>query len=406
MLPPMLESTLSHQSPQASRDQMLVNLKPLGTETIGLFDCVGRTLAADIVATFDQPPFSASSMDGYALASASSPAPLEVVGTSSAGEGNEAALLPHQAMRIFTGAPIPNGADCVVIQEDVTLNGAIVTVPSAVSGQNVRHQGQDFKSGRTLLTKGRQLDPIAAALIAAAGQGQVAVYRQPRIAILCGGDEIVMPGQRRGPHQIYDSITVALKALIQAWGGVAQVHSPARDDLAVLQDGLAQALEGADLVVTIGGASVGDKDLMKPALAIFEPTFLVNKIAVRPGKPTWFAVTSRCPVLGLPGNPASALVCAHLFLRPIMATLLGQTDTTLSSFNRAKLATPLPKNGPREHYLRGLSYLDEQGQIWVRPAEQQDSALLSVFASANCLIRQMPNEGPFEVGALVEFMAL
>lgn len=402
----MSEHTLTLQSPDVSRDHMLAHVKPLGSETIALLDCMWRTLGADIVATFDQPPFSASSMDGYALASASSSASLEVIGISAAGNGNEAPLLPHQAMRIFTGAPLPEGADCVVIQEDVTLTDSIVTVPSATRGQNVRQQGQDFKSGQTLLTKGRRVDPLVAALIAATGQGQIVVTKRPRIAILSGGDEIVMPGQPRGAHQIYDSITIALKALIEAWGGVVDVHMLARDDLATLQDGLAQAFEAADLIVTIGGASVGDKDLMKPALGIFEPAFLVSKIAVRPGKPTWFAKTSHCPVLGLPGNPASALVCAHLFLRPIMEMLLGQINAALPSFSKAKLASNLPKNGPREHYLRALRYLDEGGQMWVRPAEQQDSALLSVFAGANCLIRQMPDSGPIETGNLVEFMTL
>jgi molybdopterin molybdotransferase len=145
---------------------------------------------------------------------------------------------------------------------------------------------------------------------------------------------------------------------------------------------------------------------MKPALGVFDPTFLVDKIAVRPGKPTWFAMTARGSVLGLPGNPASALVCAHLFLRPIIAAFSGQTITQTPAFQMAKLASPLPRNGPREHYLRASRNLDAQGQMWVRPAEQQDSALLSIFASATCLIRQMPNVAQSDTGSLVEFMAL
>jgi molybdopterin molybdotransferase len=402
----MPETTLSQQSPDASRACMLAYIRPLDSEMIALVDGVGRTLGQDVVATFDQPPFSASSMDGYALTSASEPARLEIVGVSSAGVGNDVVLLPHQAIRIFTGAPLPAGADCVVIQEDVTLDGVFVTVPSIKRGDNVRPQGQDFTSGQTLLRKGRVIDPIVAALISATGQGQITVSKRPRIAILSGGDEIVMPGQARGVHQIYDSITIALTALIEIWGGIACVHQPIRDELGPLQAGLAHAFEGADLIVTIGGASVGDKDLMKPALSIFDPTFLVDKIAVRPGKPTWFAMTARGSVLGLPGNPASALVCAHLFLRPIIAAFSGQTITQTPAFQMAKLASPLPRNGPREHYLRASCNLDAQGQMWVRPAEQQDSALLSIFASATCLIRQMPNDAQSDTGSLVEFMAL
>jgi molybdopterin molybdotransferase len=249
----MPETTLSQQSPDASRASMLAYIKPLDSEMIALVDGVGRTLGQDVVATFDHPPFSASSMDGYALTSASAPARLEIVGVSSAGAGNDVVLLPHQAIRIFTGAPLPAGADCVVIQEDVTLDGVLVTVPSIKRGDNVRQQGQDFTNGQTLLRKGRVIDPIDAALIAATGQGQITVSKRPRIAILSGGDEIVMPGQARGLHQIYDSITIALTALIEIWGGIACVHQPIRDELGPLQAGLAHAFEGTDLIVTIGG---------------------------------------------------------------------------------------------------------------------------------------------------------
>jgi molybdopterin molybdotransferase len=401
-----MTDTLSHQTPQASRQHMLDHVDALETQTAALGACLGATLRQAIIAPFDQPPFAASAMDGYALASAATPGDFRVVGTSAAGLAADIALQAGEAMRIFTGAPLPIGADCVVIQEDVTRQGDVVTTPKSSLNKNVRGQGIDFKIGQTLLQSGIAIDPIKAALIAATGLDRVFVSRRPRVSILTGGDEIVAPGQARGPHQIYDSITTGLASLIQNWGGEAQAFAPQRDDIDHLQSGFAEAFDGADLVVTIGGASVGDKDLMKPALAAFAPTFLVDKVAVRPGKPVWFATTDHGPVLGLPGNPASALVCAYLFLRPILAKMLSQIFDSESLFHAAKLVGPLPQNGPREHYVRGHRVLDRSGQIVVTPAEQQDSALLSVFAGANCLIRQAPNSGPLADGALVEIMPL
>jgi molybdopterin molybdotransferase len=400
----MTDNTLSLQSPQASLGHMLAHIKAIGPTTIELREATGRTLHAPIIAPFDQPPFAASAMDGYALASAETPGRFVVIGTASAGDATPLSLEQGQACRIFTGAQVPLCADCVVIQEDVTFDGHDLIAPKARPFQHVRGQGIDFQTGQTLLPAGTKMDPIKAALIAATGLGQIIVSKRPQITLLTGGDELVEPGQVRAAHQIYDSITTGLAALIRSWGGDARTLSPRRDDLALLEAGFSDAFAEADLVVTIGGASVGDKDLMKPALTAFEPQFLVNKVAVRPGKPVWFAQTKHCPVLGLPGNPASALVCAHLFLRPILASLQGQTPTTINPFEGAKLTGTLPQNGPREHYLRAFYEVNDTGQMIVTPAEQQDSALLSVFARANCLIRLMPNAGPFPQDALVQIL--
>jgi molybdopterin molybdotransferase len=402
----MTDTVLTNATPDAACAHMLSHIDAVSTEIVDLDSAQGRTLGADIVATRDQPPFAGSSMDGYAVASAQTPGGFLVVGTSAAGVAFTAPLQAGQTCRIFTGAPLPVGADGVAIQEDVTREGDLATIPAVNFGQHVRQSGVDFKAGHVLFRRGQAIDPINSALIGAAGYQSLVVSKRPTIAILTGGDEIVAPGQTPLSFQIFDSITVALTGLLEAWGATARSVVPRRDELSALQTGLAEAFGDADLVVTVGGASVGDLDLMKPALQAFKPTFLVDKIAVRPGKPTWFAKTQYCPVLGLPGNPASALVCAHLFLKPIVQKMLSQNIELSSRFHTSRLIGSLAKNGLREHYLRAVTSIDNLGQSHVKPAEQQDSALLSVFAGANCLVRLAPNLSALNEGDLVDVMPL
>jgi molybdopterin molybdotransferase len=387
-----------------ARATMLSVIKQAPVESVALDQALGRVLAVPVLATRDQPPFHASAMDGYAIRAADAPGTLTVVGESAAGRGFSGALGAGQAVRISTGAPVPDGADAIVIQEEVRREGDAVTVPSANGDAYVRPRGGDFHAGTQLLEAGRRLDGVELSLAAAAGMAQLPVRARPRIAILSGGDELVEPGQSPGPFQIFNSATRGVAGLVESWGGVARRLALARDDITAVAAAAEAGLRDHDLLVVIGGASVGDHDHAKPALLRLGLQTLVDRIALRPGKPTWFGVTPLGLVLGLPGNPASALVCAQLFIRPILAAMLGQEAEPV--FRHARLAEPLPANGPREHYLRARLTYDDEGRPVVRAFEQQDSSLLSVFAAANALIRLAPRAAAHTAGALVEVLPL
>jgi molybdopterin molybdotransferase len=390
--------------PEQARAMMLSQLPRMPNQSVSLADAMGRVLAEDIVATRDQPPFAASAMDGYALLSGDTPASLTMIGQSLAGAGYAGKVDTGQCVRIFTGAPLPDGADAVVIQEDITATGDKIETPKTKPNQHIRARGIDFQVGDVLLRQGEKLDAIALSLIAATGRDKVSVARKPVVAILTSGDEIVAPGGVPGPFDVFDALSSGLSALVQGWGGDVMVLAPKRDTIEAIQSGYEEAFARADLVVTIGGASVGDRDLMRPALKAFDAQFHVEKIAVRPGKPTWFATTSRAPVLGLPGNPASALVCAYLFVRPVLMHMQGG-DSEIR-LQMAKLATPLPANGPREHYLRAFTHNDDTGQMWITPRENQDSSLMSVFQSANALVRLAPTCDALAIGDVVQYLSL
>ena len=307
-------------------------------------------------------------------------------------------------MRISTGAAVPQGADAVVIQENVARNGDRVEVPRAEPGQHIRPQAMDFTAGTTLLEAGRRLDGIALALASASGMAKLAVRRRPRVAILSGGDELAEPGSTPGPFQIFDSGTYGIAAQIAAWGGEPHRLQLEKDDAFAIARAAEEGLKENDLLVLVGGASVGDHDHARPALQKLGLQMAVNKVSLRPGKPTWFGHALHRPVLGLPGNPASALVCAHLFLRPLLEAMLGRAAGV--TLRRARLLEALPANGNREHYLRAHLAIDAQGSLTVRAFEQQDSSLLSVFAAANALIR-LPVGAPASAqGALVDVLPL
>ena len=310
------------------------------------------------------------------------------------------------AIRISTGAAMPQGADTVVIQEDVSRDGDLAVVPAVAPGKNIRPRGGDFTAGSILLPQGRLLDGVAVSLAAATGAAALSVIRRPRIAILCSGDELAAPGTAPGPYQIFDSATYGVAGLVHAWGGIAQRLDVARDDPEIIARAAEEGLCNSDLLVVIGGASVGDHDHARPALTRLGLELAVEKISVRPGKPTWFGVTPQGPVLGLPGNPSSALVCAHLFLRPLMEAMLGRDAAACVAFRPARLARAMPANGPREHYLRGLLDVNAGARLMVRSFEDQDSSLISVFAAANALIRIPPDAAALEEGALVDVLPL
>lgn len=385
---------------------MLAVTKGLDSQTVGLDAALGRVLATGVVAVRGQPPFDASAMDGYAVRSADAPGVLRVAGESAAGRGYDGRCEAGEAIRISTGAPVPDGADAIVIQEDVRRDGDRVEVPAAVPGRHIRPRGGDFTAGTPLLAPGRLLDGVAVSLGAASGLAVLSVVRQPRIVILSSGDELAEPGTTPGPWQIFDSATHGIAGLARAWGGTARRLAVEKDNAGAIARAAAEGLRESDLLVVLGGASVGDHDHAKPALMKLGLNLLVEKIAVRPGKPAWFGVTPQGPVLGLPGNPASALVCAHLFLRPLIEAMLGRDPHACVSPRRARLAHALPANGPREHYLRSRLDVDAEGRLSVHAFEDQDSSLISIFAAANALIRLPPGGAAIAAGSLVDVLPL
>ena len=384
--------------------RMLAGVRPLVVETVPLAEADRRVLAAPVVATRDQPPFDASVMDGWAARSADiAPSTrLAIVGESAAGRGADRPLDPGQTVRISTGAPLPEGADRVVIQEEAMRDADTLILGADLSGSRfVRPRGCDFAAGRTLLEPGLRLNPWRLALAASAGVGTLTCAARPRVAILATGDELVQPGQAAGPDQIFDSAAPALAAFVARQGGIATRLPTAADTEAAV----VAAVSGADfdLLVTIGGASVGDHDRVKPALKSLGAVLQVEGCAVRPGKPVWFAILpDGRAVLGLPGNPASALVCAELFLAPILARMQGaKPDDRLGT---AILDVPLEANGPREHYLRARSSAGPDGRRHVTPFPDQDSSLVTAMAAADIVIRRAPHAPAADAGDSVEVL--
>jgi molybdopterin molybdotransferase len=390
-------------SVEAARALVLAWAEAMPAETMPLEDAVGRTLAEDVRAIRDQPPYPASAMDGWGLAAADAPGRLRIAGESAAGNPFETPLAPGEAVRIFTGAALPTGADTVVIQEVARREGSHVEVPATPRGEYVRPAGCDFREAERLLSKGDRLDAWRLSLAAAGGRGALAVARRPRVSFLSTGEEIIDPGAAPGPYQIFDAGTVALVALTRQWGAAATRLRPVRDDLAAT----AQAVRAADcdLVVTVGGASVGDHDLVKPALAELGLELAVDGVNVRPGKPTWFGrLADGRRVLGLPGNPASALVCAELFLRPLLAAMQG-ADPALPMVH-ARAAAAFPANGPREHWMRARLTSGADGSVTAEAFADQDSSLVSVFASADALVRRAGGAAALSAGELLEALPL
>ncbi len=373
----------------------------LPAETVALAEAAGRILAENVAATRDQPPFAASSMDGYAVKAAEVElhAMFKVVGEAAAGRRFAGSVGPGQAVRIFTGAPVPHGADFVVIQEDVDRRGDLITITDAPGEKaNIRPAGIDFSIG-TQITAPRQLRPEDVALMAAMNIASVPVTRKPVVALISTGDELVMPGETPGPDQIIASNTFGLKALLENAGAQVRVLPIAQDTLASLETafGLAQ---GADLVVTIGGASVGEYDLVADVSEGLGLKQSFYKIRMRPGKPLMAGRLGGAAMVGLPGNPVSAMVCGYLFLIPMVRRMLG-IEQALQPFQRARLSVPLGKNGPREHYMRAV--LDNGG---IRACDDQDSSLLSVLAQANALLVRQPHDPAREAGDEVLYLPI
>ncbi len=388
--------------------RVTAGLEPTGTETVPLEEASGRVLAADVAAQLTQPPFDASSMDGYAVRAADVaqvPATLTVIGQAAAGHAFDGSVGPGQAVRIFTGAPVPSGADAVVIQEDTSRSGDQVTVKEpAKSGEWIRPKGFDFAQGDVLLSAGRRLGARDLALAAAMNVPALPVRRRPRVAILATGDELVMPGATPAPDQIISSIPYALAPLILAAGGQPERLGIARDTLDDLAQHIARARE-ADILLTIGGASVGDHDLVQSALKAEGLALDFWQVAMRPGKPLMYGRLGRQRVLGVPGNPVSAILCSRIFLVPMLRRLLGITAAD-GDTRQGVLTGEVPENGPRQHYMRAILSQGANGALEVTPARSQDSSLLTPLAQADCLIVRPPRAPAAKAGERVPILAL
>ncbi|QIE42613.1 molybdopterin molybdotransferase MoeA [Rhodobacteraceae bacterium SC52] len=383
-------------------DQIFALLTPLGSETVALRHASGRVLAADATARRDQPPFDASQMDGYALRDGDlqAGAPLKIIGEAAAGHAFGGLVGPGEAVRIFTGAPVPKGADRVVMQEDTALSGGMLTVSgNADRSRHIRQRGGDFAIGDHV-PKGRVLRPADLMLLASMNIPEVPVVRRPVVAILSTGDELVMPGECPAPDQIIASNAVGLATLAESVGAIARILPLARDTVKSLEACLALA-EGADLVVTSGGASVGDHDLLAQAAKQLGLDQAFYKVAMRPGKPLMAGRMRGTPMIGLPGNPVSTMVCGTIFMQPALR-LLGGHAAAPAPRSLASLAAPLSENGAREHYMRAM--LLPEGRV--RAADRQDSSLQKVLSEADALIVRPVGDLPRGIGETVEIVKI
>jgi len=379
-------------SVEEARDRILAGLRPTPAELVALPDAWGRVTAAPVIARLTQPPADMSAMDGYALRAADGTAGsvLRVIGAAPAGHPFDGQIGPGEAVRLFTGSVVPAGADTILLQEDATAGEGTVRVNETVRpSRHIRRTGQDFAAGDAVLPQGRRLTARDIGLAAAANHPWLTVHRCPRIGILATGDEIAMPGEPIPPGGVVSSNSHALAAMVRAAGGTPIVLPVAADTPGAIA-AVADAIAGMDMLVTTGGASVGDHDLVVAGLQARGLTLDFWKIAMRPGKPLLFGALGATPVLGLPGNPVSALICAILFLLPALARLSGLPAAPPPTVP-ARLATPLPANDRRADYLRATLAADSAGRLVATPIASQDSAMLRRLAQADALIVRPPH---------------
>ncbi len=403
----------------AALARLLAGMRPVAAEIVGLTQAYGRVLAEDVGARCTQPPLAVSAMDGYAVRAAdvaAAPVSLRVIGEAAAGGGFAGVVGAGEAVRIFTGGPLPAGADTIVIQEHTRQEHArqehtrqehtqrtgaagetvVVETPGA-AGRHIRSAGLDFREGETLLRAGRRLTARDVALAAGMNVPWLAVRRRPRVACVATGDELVRPGEPLRPQAILNANGPLLAGLIRAWGGEAIDLGIAGDDEDALRDA-GRAARGADLLVSSGGASVGARDLVRPALEAAGLVVAFHGVAMRPGKPILFGHLADLPVLGLPGNPVSAGVGACVFLKPALAALLGLACDLPAGDETALAGCALPANAARQDYLRARLERDHNGRLVATPLARQDSAMLRDFADADCLMVRPPHAGPLGAG--------
>ncbi|CDX39116.1 Molybdenum cofactor synthesis domain-containing protein [Mesorhizobium plurifarium] len=383
-------------------ERLLDGAAPLPGESIPLADAAARVLAEPVVALRTQPPFNASAMDGYAARAAdvaSAPAQLEVIGTAPAGRGFSGTVGEGQAVRIFTGAPLPEGADTIVIQENVRDlgNGRIEVTEPTAQARNVRRRGLDFGEGDVLLEKGRVLDAAALSLAASANHPALNVVRRPLVAIIATGDELLPPGSALGPDQIISSNAYGVAAAAQSVGARALDLGIAADRKEAIAALVRNAVEAnADVIVTLGGASVGDHDLIHDVLTGEGMKLDFWKIAMRPGKPLMFGRLGNVRCIGLPGNPVASIVCSQLFLKPLLARLGGRDHR--QDVRAARLGAAMQANDLRQDYVRAV-VREDGGTLVATPFSIQDSSMLRMLADANGLIVREPFAPAAETGA-------
>ena len=381
----------------------------LPAEMVPLAEARGRTLAQDVAALRTQPPFPASAMDGYAVRAAdiaSVPAKLKVIGESAAGRRFKGALAQGEAVRIFTGAPVPDGADTILIQENTRAeDGIVIALESEMQGRYVRRAGLDFSAGDILLHKGRRLGPPELALAAAMNHPALPVTRKPRVALLATGDELVRPGEEAGPDQIVASNTFAVRAYAENAGADVIDLGIAGDRFEDIERAIRRARDmGADVLVTLGGASVGDHDLVQTALSREGMELGFWRIAMRPGKPLMHGRIGDMRILGLPGNPVSAIVCGYLFLVPLVRALSGDPQAGEDRSELAVLASDLPENDSRQDYMRARIIGMQDGHPLVEAFGKQDSSMLRILSDAQCLIMREPHAPAAKAGETCRMM--
>ncbi|MBC9881249.1 molybdopterin molybdotransferase MoeA [Bradyrhizobium sp. INPA01-394B] len=389
---------------------VLADAEPLAEETIALDQAFHRVLARDVAARRTQPPQAMSAMDGYAVRAvdaAKLDAQLTVIGEVAAGRPFAGTVGAGEAVRIFTGGVVPDGADAVVIQEDTLADGARITIKeAAITGRHIRPAGIDFREGDVLLRKGARLTERDLALAAGMNHPQLAVHRRPKVAILATGDELVRPGTSPGPGQIVYSNGYALHALARSEGADTIDLGIAADTLAATTAGIHRAREsGADILVTTGGASVGDHDLVQRALRDEGTAMAFWKIAMRPGKPMMNGQLGAMRVIGLPGNPVSSYVCGFLFMVPLIRALAGRRAIHHRR-ERAVLGCDIGTNDQREDYLRARLDVRDDGTLVAIPVNHQDSSLLANLAAAQALLVRPPFAPKAEAGAPCEVLRL
>ena len=382
--------------------KLLFLANKIDVEEVKLEEAYSRVLASEAISSRDQPPFDASSMDGYALKKIDKlpNKKLLVVGKVAAGKSFKGTIKKGEAVRIFTGAPVPSGANSILIQEDAEELDNFIKIRQKVEKNDfIRKKGCDYKAGKILLKKGKILRSFDIALLASMNIPLLKVTRRPRVSIISTGDELVAPGNLPNNNQIVASNTYGLKALLNKWGATSHILPIARDNKTSLKKALDLAVP-ADLVITIGGASVGDHDYVSEVFNKIKVKHSFYKVAMRPGKPILAGKNNNTIFVGLPGNPVSALVCAHLFLNPLIGKMLG-TNELNNIEKKGFLQNDLPKNAVRKHFMRAFL---KNGQLAV--SKKQDSSLLSVLQKANALVIRQPNEPSAKKGDLITYIEL
>ena len=388
--------------------RVIAAFAPLPAEMVSVADAAGRVMASAPTARLTQPPSDLSAMDGYAVRAEDVPAvpsTLKLVGQAPAGGSYDHALKPGETVRIFTGGPLPMGADSIVIQEDTKAEGEKITILEAPKpGRHVRKAGLDFSAGDAPFKAGHVLTTRDVALAAAMNLPWLSVHRKPRVAILSTGNELVMPGDPVGRNQIVSSSGIAVAALMRAWGAEPTLFDIARDEAKLIGDHIAAGAQH-DLLITLGGASVGEHDLVQDALKAQGFAMDFWRIAMRPGKPLMFAAKDRARVLGLPGNPVSTMVCALMFVKPALERMLGQSGDLVAT-RPARLAVDVKENDTREDYVRAVLRHGPDGSLTVEPHTIQDSSMLSVLAWSNALLVRPPHDPARKAGDVVQVIDL